>query len=154
MLYWMTISSLCVAPAIYFSWIDERNSWEWDILWGTLVALCFSWIMNYVIGSIHYCFIRRRRDHPAYKVVDAIALLTTIAFFACAMVAVIDMERDTDAGLWIVCFLIAWALDNFIFDVIVAILGRFKLFRKWFQIRGHYVDSREQYQTLQRHEIT
>jgi len=143
LLYWMTISSMIFAPAVYFSWIDERNNWGIDLVWGTLVALVFSWIMNYVIGFIHYCFIRNKRDNPSVKIVDYITLLTTIVFFVCAMIAVIDMERDTDAGLWIVTFLIAWALDNFIFDPLIAVLGRVKLFRKWFQIRGFYVDPRE-----------
>jgi len=139
---------MCVASAIYFSWIDERNDWGRDLVWGTLCALVFSWIMNYVIGFIHYCFIRRRRDHPAYKIVDILTLLTIITFFVCSMIAVIDMERDIDAALWIICFLIAWALDNFIFDPIIACLGRVKLFRKWFQIRGFYVDTRELYPNI------
>lgn len=131
LLYWMSISAMSFAPAIYFSWIDTKNCWGNDLIWGTLCALIFSWIMNYLIGFIHFCFIRKRREHPAIKLVEIITLLTIIAFFACSLVAVIDMRREVDAGLWAACLGIAWALDNLIFDPIVAFLGRFKLFRSW-----------------------
>lgn len=142
-LYWVTVSTLTLAPAIYFSWIDVYNWWGVDIIWGTVVALVSSWIMNYILGFIHFCFIRKRREHPATKLVEFLALLTVIAFFACTMVAVIDMRKTIDAELWAATFGIAWLLDTFLFDALMVCLGSIKLFRKWFQIRGFYVDSRE-----------
>lgn len=140
LLYWMTISSMSFAPAIFFSWIKYDNKWGVDIVYGTLCALIFSWIINYLLGFFHYIFIRKRVDHPAVKLVEVITLTTIIAFFICSMIAVIDMDRDVDAGLWAACLGIAWLLDTILFDPIVTFLGKFKLFRKWFEIRGFYVE--------------
>ena len=143
LLYWMTISSMALSIAVYFSWIISFSYWGNELVWGTLVGLIFSWIMNYVIGFVHYYFIRRREDRPAPKIVDNITLLVIVFFFLLAMIAVIDMDTTINALLWAACLGIAWLFDNFLFDVIVAILARVKLIRAWVKIRGFYVDPRE-----------
>lgn len=143
LLYWMTIASMAFFIAVFFAWIKPRAHWRLDIIWGTLVGLVFSWIMNYIIGFVHYCFIRRRGDRAAPKVVDKITLLVIIVFFVVAMIAVIDMETNRSAEVWAGTLALAWVLDNFIFDVIVAFFAITKCVRAWVKIRGFYLDADE-----------
>lgn len=50
------------------------------------------------------------------------------------------MENADVAGMWIICFIISYLLDTFVFDVLSLKFSKNKSIGRWLKVRGYFLD--------------
>ena len=132
---------MCFAPVFYFVFVNTFDIKTFGE--GIGIAIASSWVINYIFGFVHYFFIRRAKTTPDTNAVDTIAKITTFFFFIGSLIVNLSIPLELSI-FWLPVFCISWLADNLIFDVLMAYLGRQKLLRRWFKVRGFYIDHEEE----------